>query len=102
MIETFQQEQAELKQKPHGSFFATIGGVYEDGVSLIFAGDTGSARVVGGEPGESIKRYKCNTSVRWEAGMRAFVMPITVPGKEEEGGTYFVVCPVGAPDLSSN
>ena len=101
MIETYQQEQEQERQKPQGSFFATIGGVYEDGVSLIFAGETTAATVIGGTPGESIKRYKCNPTVLWEAGMRAFIMPITVPGKEEEGGNYFVICPVGVPGIST-
>lgn len=59
--------------------FATVGDVYEDGVTLIFDGET--------EAGE--KHYKCNTSVVFAAGDRVKILP--------DSGTYVVEYVVGAP-----
>ena len=59
--------------------FATIGAVYEDGVSLIFDGEE--------EPTE--KHYLCNTSAFFSAGDRVKILP--------DSGTYVVEYVVGSP-----
>ena len=43
------------------AIFATVGTVYEDGITLIF----------NGAEAESLNNYKCNACVRFEAGQRA-------------------------------
>lgn len=59
--------------------FATVGGVYDDGLSLIFDGsDT---------PSE--KHYKCNASVKFTAGDRVKILA--------DSGTYVVEYVVGFP-----
>ncbi len=59
--------------------FATIGAVYEDGVSLIFDGET--------EPTE--KHYLCNTNVYFSPGDRVRILA--------DAGTYIVEYVVGPP-----
>ena len=59
--------------------FATVGEVFEDGVSLIFDGEE--------EPTE--KHYLCNTNVFFQAGDRVRILA--------DGGTYIVEYVVGAP-----
>lgn len=59
--------------------FATIGAVYEDGVSLIFDGET--------DPTE--KHYLCNTNVYFSPGDRVRIL--------EDSGTYIVEYVVGSP-----
>ena len=59
--------------------FATIGAVYEDGVSLIFDGET--------DPTE--KHYLCNTNVYFSPGDRVRIV--------EDSGTYIVEYVVGSP-----
>ena len=59
--------------------FATIGTVYEDGISLIFPGQTT----------ESEKHYKCNTAIQFSAGQRVKVI--------QDSGTWVVEYPVGNP-----
>ena len=59
--------------------FATIGAVYEDGVSLIFDGEE--------TPTE--KHYLCNTSAFFSAGDRVKILP--------DSGTYVVEYVVGSP-----
>lgn len=61
------------------SSFATIGAVYEDGVSLIFDG----------EEQPSDKHYKVNSSVFFSAGDRVKILP--------DSGTYVVEYVVGPP-----
>lgn len=58
---------------------ATIGAVYEDGVTLIFDGQETATE----------KHYKCNTSVSFAAGDRVKVASIS--------GSYVVEYVVGAP-----
>ena len=60
-------------------YFATIGTVYEDGVSLIFDGTET----------ESQKHYKVNTSVVFKTGDRVKILPYS--------GTYVVEYVVGNP-----
>ena len=59
--------------------FATIGAVYEDGVTLIFDG----------EENPTDKHYLCNTSVEFHAGDRVRIV--------ECDGTYIVEYVVGPP-----
>ena len=59
--------------------FATIGAVYEDGVTLIFDG----------EEDPTDKHYLCNTSVEFKAGDRVRIV--------ECDGTYIVEYVVGPP-----
>jgi len=59
--------------------FATIGGIYEDGVSLIFDG----------EEEESEKHYRVNTSVIFHVGDRVRIL--------EDSGTYVAEYVVGTP-----
>ena len=58
-------------------FLATVGGVYSDGLTLIFDGQTQS----------TAKRYKRNTAVTFTPGQRVKVAKIS--------GTYIVEYPVG-------
>lgn len=79
MIETYQDEQA-LQEADAGAFsFATVGAVYEDGVTLIFPGET--------EPTE--KRYLASRSCVMVAGDRVKVCKIA--------GTYVVEYVIGPP-----
>lgn len=71
-----------MQQEPPGQSFATVGTVYEDGIALIF----------NGAETESLKHYKCNACVRFEAGQRVRII--------EDSGTYVVEYPVGAPAQS--
>lgn len=59
--------------------FATIGAVYEDGVTLIFDGQTAAGQ----------KHYKCNTSAAFTTGDRVKILA--------DSGTYVVEYVVGAP-----
>ena len=59
--------------------FATVGSVYDDGLSLIFDGQETATE----------KHYKCNTSVAFKAGDRVKIM--------QDSGTYVVEYVVGAP-----
>lgn len=78
MIENYQQEQ-ELKEVENTSYtFATIGEIYEDGMSLIFPG----------AEGPSEKHYKANLYCKFEAGQRVYIA--------KDSGTYVVLFPVGA------
>ena len=70
--------QAEEEQSAPVSF-ATIGAVYQDGVSLIFDGTEE----------ESEKHYKCNTSVPFRSGDRVKLAA--------DSGTYVAEYVVGAP-----
>lgn len=79
IVETYQEQQELVQQDPPGQSFATVGTVYEDGIALIF----------NGAETESLKHYKCNACVRFEAGQRVRII--------EDSGTYVVEYPVGAP-----
>lgn len=59
--------------------FATVGTVYEDGITLIFDGQEEASE----------KRYKCNTSVSFNAGDRVKIA--------YDSGTYVVEYVVGYP-----
>ena len=61
------------------NFLATVGAVYEDGLSLILEGQTEA----------TTKHYRCNTSVKFAAGDRVKVARIS--------GSYVVEYVVGPP-----
>ena len=82
ILETYQEKQAIVPQDPPGQSFAMVGTVYEDGIALIF----------NGAETESLKHYKCNTCVRFNAGQRVRII--------EDAGTYVVEYPVGVPAAS--
>ena len=82
ILQTYQEQQALVQKEPPGQSFATIGTVYEDGIALIF----------NGSETESLKHYKCNACVRFEAGQRVRI--------GEDSGTYVVEYPVGSPAKS--
>lgn len=69
----------EEANEPQAANFATIGDVYEDGVSLIFDGETEESR----------KHYLVNTSAAFAAGQRVKIT--------KDCGTYVVEYPVGSP-----
>lgn len=79
MIESYQEEAALLPAAPPGQSFAVVGGIYDDGIALIF---NGTAQ-------ESLKHYKCNASIPFKVGQRVRII--------EDSGTYVVEYPVGAP-----
>lgn len=66
-------------EQPIDARIATVGAVYEDGLSLIFDGQETATE----------KHYKCNTSVTFKAGDRVKVARIS--------GSYVVEYVVGAP-----
>ena len=72
-------ETPEEPAEPLVRSFATVGAVYEDGVSLIFDG----------EDQETQKHYLCNTSVIFAAGDRVKIT--------KDSGTYIVEYVVGPP-----
>lgn len=80
-IMDYQEEKAEEALEDDGpeQTFATIGGVYSDGVSLLFDG----------ADGPSAKHYKVNQIVKFQAGNRVYIV--------KDSGTYVVICPVGRP-----
>ena len=61
------------------NFLATVGAVYDDGLSLILEGQTEA----------TTKHYKCNTSIKFTAGDRVKVARIS--------GSYVVEYIVGPP-----
>lgn len=80
-IMDYQEEQAEEALEDDGpeQTFATIGGVYSDGVSLLFDG----------ADGPSAKHYKVNTFYKYSAGQRVYIA--------KDSGTYVVLCAIGNP-----
>ena len=79
MIETYQEKESLVLPSPAPQNFATIGEIYDDGVSLIFDGEE--------EPSE--KHYKTNAFVVFQKGDRVRII--------SDSGTYVVEYPVGNP-----
>lgn len=78
IIETYQQEQKQLLQpEMPGMAFAAVVSVNEDGLELIFDGETEA----------STKRFPCNTGVSFAVGQRVLMMKVN--------GSYVALCPVG-------
>lgn len=84
ILETYQEQQTIVREDPPGQSFAVVGTVHEDGISLIFNGSTD----------ESLKHYKCNSTVHFQSGQKVRII--------EESGTYVVEYPVGNPAESIN
>ena len=63
-------------------YLATVGTVYENGITLIFDGDTA----------ETQKRYLANTSILFSPGDRVKILPLD--------GTYIVEYVIGKPRQS--
>lgn len=75
MIEYQTQKQLEAEQEAQRFHsIARVGGVYSDGISLIFAGQTA----------ESSKHYPANKDVAFSAGDKVLIY--------KASGTYVVVC----------
>lgn len=79
MIENYQEKESLTPQQPATQNFATIGEIYDDGVSLIFDG----------EENASEKHYKTNAFVVFAPGDRVRII--------SDSGTYVVEYPVGNP-----
>lgn len=77
-----EQEIIAAEQESPIQTFATIGGVYEDGVSLIFDGEETATE----------KHYKCNTFFKYQPSDRVYIL--------KDSGTYVVICVIGAPASS--
>lgn len=85
LLETAATEVESLAiQEPQDATFATIGAIYEDGVTLIFDGQDAPTE----------KHYKCNSFVVFHAGDRVRII--------KDSGTYVVEYSVGAPKTSFN
>lgn len=82
MIETYQEAAALEATEPQDASFATVGAIYDDGVSLIFDGETEA----------TAKHYKVNAFVVFAAGDRVRII--------KDSGTYVVEYPVGNPKTS--
>lgn len=77
MVENYQQEQTLKEPETPNYTFATIGRIYDDGMSLIFPG----------AEGPSEKHYKANLYCKFKAGQRVYIA--------KDSGTYVVLFPVG-------
>ncbi len=80
MIENYQEKESLVLPSSAQQNFATIGEIYDDGVSLIFDGEE--------EPSE--KHYKTNSAITFNAGDRVRIF--------SDSGTYVVEYPVGNPN----
>lgn len=84
MIENYQEEEEMTAVEPQEANFATIGKIYDDGVSLIWD-DTGT---------ESEKHYKVNSFAVFRAGDRVRIV--------KDSKTYVVEYSVGNPKKTFN
>lgn len=76
---SYQDTQKQQEQPVAPPSFATIAGLYDDGVSLVFDGET--------EPSQ--KHYRANLYCKFEVGQRVYVA--------KDNGTYVVLFPIGIP-----
>ncbi len=79
IVENYQEEQQLEEQKAPEYSFATIGGVYDDGLALIFPG----------AEEESEKHYRANLYCKFAKGQRVYLA--------KDSGTYVVLFPIGVP-----
>lgn len=80
LLETTAAESEDLAvAEPQDAAFATIGEIYDDGVTLIFDGQEAATE----------KHYKCNSFAVFQSGDRVRII--------KDSGTYVVEYPVGAP-----
>lgn len=77
IIESYQEEQNLDEQKVPVYSLAVVGGVYSDGLSLIFPGTTK----------ESKKHYSYNMNCTFKKKQRVYIT--------KDSGTYIVLFPVG-------
>lgn len=77
IIESYQEEQKLDEQKAPVYSLAVVGGVYSDGISLIFPGTTK----------ESKKHYSYNMNCKFKKNQRVYIT--------KDSGTYIVLFPVG-------
>lgn len=80
MIDGISEATEAREEQPLDARLATVGAVYNDGLTLIFDGQEAPTE----------KHYKCNTSVTFKAGDRVKVARIS--------GSYVVEYVVGAPN----
>lgn len=76
IAKSYQEQQRSRETEPKNADFAKVATVSENGVTLIFDGNTQ----------ESVKVYPCNKSVTFTAGQRVRIIKIS--------GTYLVEYPV--------
>lgn len=79
IVENYQEEQQLEEQKAPEYSFATIGDVYDDGISLIFPGAEEASE----------KHYRANLYCKFAKGQRVYLA--------KDSGTYVVLLPVGIP-----
>ena len=79
IVESYQEEQQIEEPKAPEYSFATIGGVYDDGLALIFPG----------AEEESEKHYRANLYCKFAKGQRVYLA--------KDSGTYVVLFPIGVP-----
>lgn len=79
IVENYQEEQQLEEQKAPEYSFATIGDVYDDGISLIFPGAEEASE----------KHYRANLYCKFAKGQRVYLA--------KDSGTYVVLFPVGVP-----
>ena len=77
---SYQDTQKQQERHAAPPSFATIAGLYDDGASLIFDGET--------EPSE--KHYRANLYCKFEVGQRVYIA--------KDNGTYVILFPVGVPN----
>ena len=79
---TYQNQKRQEIKDPPEIYFATVLGVYEDGLNLIFDGESESIN----------KRYRYNKSITFKIGDRVKVTKVS--------GTYLVEYPIGKMTVS--
>lgn len=79
IIGSYQAEKELELPQPEAARLATVDAVGTNGLRLIFDGETASDG----------KYYRCNPGLRYQTGNRVLVQSV--------GGSYVVVCKIGAP-----
>lgn len=79
IVESYQEEQQIEEPKAPEYSFATIGGVYDDGLALIFPGAEEASE----------KHYRANLYCKFAKGQRVYLA--------KDSGTYVVLFPIGVP-----
>lgn len=76
---SYQEEREQSEPAVTPPSFATIRGIHEDGLSLVFDGET--------EPSQ--KHYRANLYGKFAVGQRVYIA--------KDNGTYVVLFPIGVP-----
>ena len=79
IVKSYQEEQQIEEPKAPEYSFATIGDVYDDGISLIFPGAEEASE----------KHYRANLYCKFAKGQRVYLA--------KDSGTYVVLFPIGIP-----